>query len=153
MVSETIPIGNVAAGYLTLTASTTHGVWLMVGALNNFPSASIYNPISGLFPDDLTVHFQTFNFGTAAIHANSTNTDADDSAAMSAVSTVDTKNLAIYLGKVAVDADGNAVVTQYRKSDADVHAPLLTAPVVVSTDTSGGANTIVGGTDGGAYLP
>jgi len=153
MISESVPIGNVSAGYLTLSASTTYGIWLMVGAYNNFPAASVFNPISGLFPDGLTVHFQTFTFGTAAIHANSTNIDHDDSLAMSGVSTVETKNLAIYLGKVVVDADGNGVVTQYRKSDADVHAPLLTAPVVVSTDTSGGANTIGTGSDGGAYLP
>ena len=95
----------------------------------------------------------SFYFGTAAIHANSTNINASDSPAMSGVTTVDTKNLAIYLGKVVVDADGNGVVTQYRKSDAEVHAPLLTAPITVSTDTSGGANTITGGSDGGAYLP
>ena len=153
MVSESVPIGDAAAGYLTLTASTTYGIWLTVGAINNFPAASIYDPITGLFPDNLTVHFQTFYFGTAAIHANSTNINASDSPAMSGVTTVDTKNLAIYLGKVVVDADGNGVVTQYRKSDAEVHAPLLTAPITVSTDTSGGDNTIIGGSDGGAYLP
>lgn len=150
MISETIPIGNLAAGYLTLSASTTYGIWLMVGALNNFPAASIYNPITGLFPDDLTVHFQTFNFGAAGIYANSTNVDPADSLAMSAVSTTDTKNLAIYLGKVVVDADGNGVVTQYRKTDAEVHAPLLTCPIAISTDAS---QTLSVGSDGAAYLP
>jgi hypothetical protein len=128
LISEDIPIGDAAAGYLTLTASTTYGIWLMVGALNNFPAASPFTAISGLFPGGTAVNFQTFSFGTAAVHADSTNVDSSDAAAMGLVSTVDSKNLAIYLGKVVVDADGVGTLTQYRRSDVTLHSPLMTAP-------------------------
>ena len=151
LISRSVPIGSAGAGYLTLSSSTTHGIWLMVGADNNFGPVSAFNPIQGLFPNSAAVHLQRFDFGAARVASSSTYTDPEDAPDMGlSGAVVDDKDLAIYLGRVVVDANGVGAITQYRESDITLHSPLLTAPVIVSDDA---ANTITEGTDGGAYLP
>ena len=156
LISDAVPIGNAGAGYLTLTASSTYGIWLMVGADNTFSSgSSSFDPIQGLFPNSVSVHFQRFDFGAARVASSSTYTDPEDAPDMGLnEAVVDTKDLAIYLGKVVVDADGVGTITQYRESDVCLHSPLLTAPVIVSDTGIGGSadNTLSPGDDGGAYL-
>lgn len=150
LLSDSVGIGDVGAGYLTLAApvsgTTTYGIWLHVAADNNFSTVSIYDAIGGIFPNTAHVHFATFSFGSAAVFASSTYTDSSDAADQGLVGGADDKDLAIYLGKVVVDAAGAATITQYRKTDVTISAPLLTSPIVVSADT----NDITLGTDGGA---
>lgn len=154
MLGPGIAIGDVNAGYLSLTASTTYGVWMMVEAFKDSWTISPFNPIPGLFPDAASVHFQSWFYGGATIVASSTNTDELDAAAQGVdYPSTGLYALAFFLGQVVVDSGGNASFTEYRKSDITITAPLLSSPVIVSTDTSSGANTIVPGVDGGAYLP
>jgi hypothetical protein len=153
MLSPSVSIGDVGAGYLTLTASTTYGIWLKVNAYDPWGTVSAYSPQTGKFPTDVSYHFANFVLGTAVIVSSSTNTDSGDSLAESAVTSGAAHSFAIYLGKAVVDANGIATLTQYRSSDVALAPPLLTAPIIVSTDTSGGTNTITEGSDGGAYLP
>ena len=158
LINESIPIGNAAAGYLTLASPVSgtaeFGIWLMIGAYDNFTSISAFNPIAGLFPNSVGVHSQTFQLATAQVVSSETYNEASDAEAMGINEpAVDTKDMAIYLGKVTVDQYGNGTVTTYRKSDISFSGQLIFAPVIVSGDTSGGLNTITEGSDGGAYLP
>jgi hypothetical protein len=133
------PFPVLAEGYYVLSVSTDYGVWLKLGR---------------------TVALEAFNFDPSpnepysVLNFYGTNSQCEvivtsDFVNKSETPTFDENNDFAYLGKISVDEDGIATITQYRKSD--FVTGIVTWPAAFNIVSADDGNSITQGTDGGAY--
>jgi hypothetical protein len=127
-------------GYLSVSPSTTYGVFVVAKTLAT--SGSAFTNGTG-YPGKIRIY-------DPIIAISSSNTTASSLNAMTSAGTY-AGYCGWFLGTVAVDAGGAMVISHHRKSDISVVEPAWVYQTIVSADTSGGTNSITPGSDGGAY--
>jgi hypothetical protein len=135
------PIAPGTVGEITLAASTTYGVWIEVDFED--PGTNYRNPYGGVsyqWVNWIPMQFST----TARIVVDSTLTDEDDAAAKTAANS---DKGYYYVGKVALDADELATITQHLKSDLTL--PVFGFPFQILSDDAN--QSLTTGADGGIF--
>jgi hypothetical protein len=133
------PAGG-TAGTLALSDSTTYGVWIELSW--SFPGD--FDTSAGFSGDFVEWELATFSVAGEIIVSSTHNTIGSTSSIQNA----NALKSYIWVGRVAVDGDGVATITQHLRSD--LITPGISLPTrIISTDAP---NEIYIGTDGGLIV-
>lgn len=138
-------------GSHTLSTSTDYGFWLKYPA--GFANALSQSNNTGLLADaavgeEIETYYYSFDTADATLVVSTTHTDAGDQGGMTAT----TSGFGyLYVGKIAVDANGGATITQVLRGDRTLPSWLFVTSV--NTVSSDSTNLISQNpADGGAFL-
>jgi hypothetical protein len=135
------PLGTGVPGALTVSTSTTYGVWLELDFED--PGTNYRNPWSGRgmqFINWLPMQFST----SGRVIISSTYTLGSQVTTLTAASV---KKGYAYVGKVVVNGSGVATITQHLRSD--IILPVFGLPHQILSDDAD--QSLIEGTDGGIY--
>lgn len=132
--------GGGTVGTITLSASTTYGVW--IEALWSFPGS--FDKSAGISGDFADWSLSSFSLGCQIVVSTVHTTSSDTQGIMEA----NPQNSYIFVGRVIRNAMDGAEIEQHLRSDLTL--PGVTLPTtIISTDSP---NEIYNGTDGGLIV-